>query len=221
MLQDFAIRYWDNTHPVEKVQWGVEAGTELILNILLLIFTAGTGTAANIAAKSGRLVNLAKLLEKVASVLKRVRSHTRLPKLRKKGTGGGAKLKARTQFEAKGPDQPKTPKKSKAVDGKDKNSYGNDTIGPKETPKGNQIKPPIKWDQEEQYFIDADGKKYNSSEMPEGFGKPSTWKTGQKDVTEEVIAARNGSEFSEKMKNSAEADDLQSAIEAVIKGLKK
>jgi hypothetical protein len=34
-----------------------------------------------------------------------------------------------------------------------------------------------------------------------------------------MIAAKNGTEFAEKMKNSAEADDLQSAIEAVIKGL--
>ena len=55
--------------------------------------------------------------------------------------------------------------------------------------------------------------------MPEGFGKPSTWKEGQIDVTEEMMAARNGAEFAEKMKNSAEADDLQSAIEAVIKEL--
>ena len=34
-------------------------------------------------------------------------------------------------------------------------------------------------------------------------GKPSTWK---KDVPEEMIAARNGAELDEKMKNSAEAD---------------
>lgn len=57
--------------------------------------------------------------------------------------------------------------------------------------------------------------------MPDGFGKPSTWKEGQRDVTEEMIAARNGAEFSQKMKNSAEADDLASAIEAFIKGLEK
>jgi len=57
--------------------------------------------------------------------------------------------------------------------------------------------------------------------MPEGFGKPSTWKEGQRDVTEEMIAARNGAEMAEKMKNSAEADDLASAIEAFVKGIKK
>ena len=133
MLIDFADRYWDNTHPIQKVQWGVEAGSELIIGILLLIFTAGAGTAANIAAKSGRVIKLAKLLEKVAGTLKRVKSPTRLPKLRKGRTNGRGKPRAEPKIGTKGPEQPKAPEKGRDVDGKDKSGYSDDNDASRKT----------------------------------------------------------------------------------------
>jgi hypothetical protein len=68
MLLDFVERYWDNTHPLEKTEMGAEAASDVAVTILLAIFTAGVGAAANIASKSGRLVKVAKMLEKLGGV---------------------------------------------------------------------------------------------------------------------------------------------------------
>jgi hypothetical protein len=116
MLLDFVERYWDNTHPLEKTEMGAEAASDVAVTILLAIFTAGVGAAANIAAKSGRLVKVAKMLEKLAGALKRIKSFRRLPKKQKKIGKGRAARRAKSNTGSKGPHQPKTPDKKPDVD---------------------------------------------------------------------------------------------------------
>jgi hypothetical protein len=132
MLIDFAQRFWDNTHPIEKTKLVADLGSDTILTVLLAIFTAGLGAAANVAAKSNRLVKVAKLLEKVAKTMKRVKSFTRLPKKRKGPGLGKKKPRARAKLKGKGPQKPKTPKKRPDLDGNKKKSYP-DSDGPKKT----------------------------------------------------------------------------------------
>ncbi|MBT8340047.1 MAG: hypothetical protein HKP58_08270, partial [Desulfatitalea sp.] len=80
ILQDFAQRYWDATHPLERTAMGASAAADIVVTVVLAIFTAGVGAAANVAAKSARLSKLAELLEKLAKILKRIGPRHRLPK---------------------------------------------------------------------------------------------------------------------------------------------
>ncbi len=123
MLLDFVDGYWDNTHPLEKTELGAEAASEVVINILLAIFTAGVGVAANVAAKSGRLIKVAKMLERVAGSLKRMTSLGRLPKKRKAVGKKGPKVKANTNVKGKGPEQPRTPDKKLDVDAQSEKVY--------------------------------------------------------------------------------------------------
>ncbi len=72
LLHDFAQRYYDATHPLELTEMGASAATDIVVSVLFTIFTACVGAAANVAAKSTKLVRVSKLLERLAKVLKRI-----------------------------------------------------------------------------------------------------------------------------------------------------
>jgi RHS repeat-associated protein len=79
-------------------------------------------------------------------------------------------------------------------------------------------KPSIKWDQNSQSWRDsATGQYAKGPKMPEGFGKPSTWKEGTKDVSNETIATKKGQEVYEKMRDSSTQEDFAGAVEHTLK----
>jgi hypothetical protein len=80
LLNDFANDYWEATHPLERTEMGASAAADIVVTILLALVTAGVGAAANIAAKSARLAKAAKLLDKIAGMLKRTGHRNRMPK---------------------------------------------------------------------------------------------------------------------------------------------
>ncbi len=80
LLNDFANDYWDATHPLERTEMGASAAADIVVTILLALVTAGVGAAASIAAKSTRLAKAAKLLDKIAGMLKRTGHRNRMPK---------------------------------------------------------------------------------------------------------------------------------------------
>jgi len=53
--------------------------------------------------------------------------------------------------------------------------------------------------------------------MPKGFGKPSEWKEGTKDVAGEMIASKEGQKVYEKMRDSSIQDDFVGAFEEALK----
>lgn len=93
LLHDFAQRYYDATHPLELNQMGASAATDIVVTVLLVIFTAGVGAAANLAAKSTKLVKIAQLLERLAKALKRIGYSHKLPNKNIDSAGGGKSLK--------------------------------------------------------------------------------------------------------------------------------
>jgi hypothetical protein len=72
ILWDFAKRYYEASHPIDLGRTGAKAVTEVMLNILLALVSAGAVVALNTAAKTAKLVKVAKLLEKIAFVIKRL-----------------------------------------------------------------------------------------------------------------------------------------------------
>ena len=52
LLTDFAKRYYKATHPLELTKMGVSGSGDIILTIILIIFTAGVGAAAKCGHKS-------------------------------------------------------------------------------------------------------------------------------------------------------------------------
>ncbi len=78
LLYDFAQRYWAATHPIERTQMACSAASDIVVTVILAIVTAGIGAAANVASKSGRLVKVAKLLEKIALTIKKISPDTKL-----------------------------------------------------------------------------------------------------------------------------------------------
>jgi hypothetical protein len=98
-------------------------------------------------------------------------------------------------------------------------------IGPKglSAPKWDNIaispkKLSIKWDQKSQRWKDTSTGQYvKGPEMPIGFGKPSTWKEGTKDVSSELISTKEGQKVYEQMMNSSTQDDFVGAFEQVLK----
>jgi hypothetical protein len=93
MLYDFAERYWDATHPVERTRMTASAASDILVTLILAIFTAGVGAAANVAAKSGKLAKAGKLLKKITETIKRTAGRHQVPK---KDLEGGAGTTART-----------------------------------------------------------------------------------------------------------------------------
>jgi RHS repeat-associated protein len=76
----------------------------------------------------------------------------------------------------------------------------------------------FKWDQKSQRWKEVGTGRYVSGpKMPKGFGKPSSWREGSKDVSQDTRKLKAAKEIYEKLKASSEADDLTSAIEAALK----
>ena len=57
--------------------------------------------------------------------------------------------------------------------------------------------------------------------MPRGFGKPSTWEKGTKDVSNEMISTKEGQKIYEKMRDSSIQEDFAGAFEQALKELLK
>ena len=128
LLTDFAKRYYKATHPLELTKMGVSGSGDIILTIILIIFTAGVGAAANAAIKVKRLEKIASILSKLAKIFRRIGPRHRLPKLNKKGCASAkntAKLAAKKKKGIPGLDSPK--KKGDLVDGDRKKRYGDQT----------------------------------------------------------------------------------------------
>lgn len=92
--------------------------------------------------------------------------------------------------------------------------------GPEKTTieKVNKKKPSIRWDQESQCWRDAKtGKRTKGPKMPKGFGKPSEWKEGTRDVAIEMIASKEGQKVYEKMRDSSIQDGFIGAFEEALK----
>ena len=89
LLYDFAKRYWAATHPVELTQMAASAVADIVVTVILAIVTAGVGAAASVISKSGRLVKVAELLEKITAVLRRIGPRTGLLE---KGEEAAAKM---------------------------------------------------------------------------------------------------------------------------------
>ena len=138
LLTDFAKRYYKATHPLELTKMGVSGSGDIILTIILIIFTAGVGAAANTAIKVKRLEKVASILSKLSKILRRIGPRHRLPKLSKKG-GASAKNDAKSATKKKKgiPDIDSPKKKSDLVDGDGKKRYGDGTDGdvPKKIPE--------------------------------------------------------------------------------------
>jgi hypothetical protein len=135
MLYKFADQYWQATHPIERTKMGASAVTDIVVTIILAIISAGVGAVANIAAKSTRLVKVAKLLKKIAAVLKKTSPGT---KILDRGKGGANKAKNANKTPTttqKGVPEVKQPKPTEKVDNKKKKEYGNNDsgVGPKTT----------------------------------------------------------------------------------------
>ena len=128
LLTDFAKRYYKATHPLELTKMGVSGSGDIILTIILIIFTAGVGAAANAAIKVKRLEKVASILSKLAKILRRIGPRHRLPKLNKNSGASAkntAKLAAKKKKGIPGNDSPK--KKGDLVDGDGKKRYGDQT----------------------------------------------------------------------------------------------
>lgn len=118
LLTDFAKRYYKVTHRLELTRFGVSGSGDIILTIILAMFTLGAGAAANTALKVKRLEKVAAILLKLSKILKRIGPRYRLPKLEKKA-GASAKHAATLAAEKKKgiPEIERTQKKS-ITDGK-------------------------------------------------------------------------------------------------------
>ena len=173
LLTDFAKRYYKATHPLELTKMGVSGSGDIILTIILIIFTAGVGAAANAAIKVKRLEKIASILSKLAKILRRIGPRHRLPKLNKKG-GASAKNTAKSAAKKKKgiPENDSPKKKGDLVDGDGKKSYGDQNISdePKKTTK--------------QESGDKKQKEAKSSKDYDGTGNglPKKIKTNPKDI---------------------------------------
>jgi hypothetical protein len=111
LLNDFAQDYWDATHPLERTEMGASAAADIVVTVLLALVTAGVGAAANIASKSARLAKAAKLLDKIAGMLKRTGHRHKMPKKDVDAVTSSAKVNKTSGKAAKGgvpdPEKPK------------------------------------------------------------------------------------------------------------------
>jgi hypothetical protein len=88
MLYDFAERYWDATHPVERTRMTASAVSDVLVILIIAIFTAGVGVAVNVAAKAGKLGKAAKLLKKITETIKRTAGRHQVLERNLEGGGG-------------------------------------------------------------------------------------------------------------------------------------
>ncbi|MEJ2158411.1 MAG: toxin glutamine deamidase domain-containing protein [Desulfobacteraceae bacterium] len=135
LLWDFAQRYYDASHPVELARLGATAAAEIVVTIVLALVSYGIGAAANIAAKSTRLVKVAKLLEKIALAIKRTKRSRALLENAEEAAAKTSKTAKQAKRAKKGMPDVDKPKAVENLDNKAKKGYdGNKkSDGPKTT----------------------------------------------------------------------------------------
>jgi hypothetical protein len=137
LLYDFSERYYKATHPVELTQMAASAVADIVVTVILAIVTAGAGAAANVAAKSGRLVKVAKLLEKIAATLRRIGPKVKFIDKGHDAAGAAVRVEKRAARAARKQGVPDvdSPRASKHIDKKSPNEYDVDHKGdgPKKT----------------------------------------------------------------------------------------
>ncbi|MBT8339533.1 MAG: hypothetical protein HKP58_20420 [Desulfatitalea sp.] len=142
ILYDFAARYWQATHPLERTEMAAEALSDVAVTIILALVTVGTGATAKIALKSKRLVKAGEQVRHILSILKKTGPRpSRLPKRDLDAVGGGGRPMP-TAKKAKGMPEPGAPaKKPGVIDDSGKKGYGggDDLGGPKKTPSSKEI----------------------------------------------------------------------------------
>ncbi len=132
LFYDFAQRYYNATHPIELAQMGVSATTDIIVTVILAIFTAGVGAVANVAAKSTRLVRMFKKLKKITTTIKKLAHNNKLPARIKTAAESASKRKKPKATSTKGMPEVNTPKKLDKVN-KKKYDADDKLDGPKTT----------------------------------------------------------------------------------------
>jgi hypothetical protein len=139
LLYDFADRYYEATHPIELAKMGTSAVTEVLITVLLAIFTAGAGAAANIAAKSGKLIKVFNLLKKITATIKKISPNPKLLDRSKDAAAKAKKTSKATTRSTKGMPDVDSPNKTERIDKTTKKEYGDDKDdGPKTTTKKKQ-----------------------------------------------------------------------------------
>jgi hypothetical protein len=101
ILYDFANRYWQATHSLDRTELGAEALADVVLALLVLLLTAGVGVAATATAKSARFARAGELLHKILAVLKRVGPRQNLSSRSKSGSAPRSKSMAEPDTSAK------------------------------------------------------------------------------------------------------------------------
>ncbi len=132
LLYDFAQRYYNATHPIELAQMGVSAATDIIVTVILAIFSAGVGAVANVAAKSTRLVRMFKKLKKITTTIKKLAPNNKLTARMKTAAEKVRKKKKPKAAPTKGMPEVNTPKKLDKVN-KKKYDADDKLDGPKTT----------------------------------------------------------------------------------------
>ncbi|MBI5551138.1 MAG: ADP-ribosyltransferase [Desulfobacterales bacterium] len=139
VLNDFANDYWESTHPLERTEMGASAAADIVVTILLALVTAGVGAAANIASKSTRLAKAAKLLDKIAGMLKRTGHRHKMPKKEIDASAVGSMANKRSRKTShKGmpePEKPKVRTRDDVVESSDKRYANDNKSGFKNAPK--------------------------------------------------------------------------------------
>jgi hypothetical protein len=76
-----------------------------------------------------------------------------------------------------------------------------------------------KWDQNSQRWKDSATGKY--VKVPKGFSNPSTWKEASKDVSNEMIATKEGQKVYESMREASIQNNFVGAFDKALKDLSK
>ncbi len=137
LLWDFAQRYYDASHPVELARLGATAAAEIVVTIVLALVSYGIGAAANIAAKSTRLIKVAKLLEKIALAIRKTKQARALVENAEEAAAKTPKTVKKTKRAGKHMLDVDKPKAVERLDDKTKKGYekGKKSNGPKATTK--------------------------------------------------------------------------------------
>jgi len=171
MLYDFAERYWDATHPVERTRMTASAVSDVLVILILAIFTAGVGAAAKVAAKAGKLGKAAKLLKKITETIKRTAGRHRVLE---RNLEGGAGTTARTGSVARKGGVPEVESPKIKPDETVVNEYNasGEGVGPKKT---SEAKPPL--NSNTRFYVKPDGKTLDTKT----YSRNSGFRKGVKD----------------------------------------
>ena len=172
LLMDFARRYWDATHPLEKTRITASLFSDIVLTIIFALISAGVGAVANVIAKSQWLVKCAAKLEELALLLKRIGHRHMLPKIGDEiaVTAAADIEKSAARIEstgARGMPKPKPPKKMlDKIDDSGKKNYGNDLESSKKTTIADKKfkRKHLHGDAKDPYTLMSDGKPMGAKE---------------------------------------------------------